>query len=240
LTEAGAARPRPSGGTDTNSLDSRSNRLTVVAVMTLRIPRFAFFFAVATLAFAAEDTPKPNMKEVLRARIAEDAKKSEAKKTAPAANAVKSGAGTPSDAGGHDATPGSKPMPAAKAEEKAAKETAPTVLPKVEVKKSRITELDQTLARQEQEIARERKNLKASEVDSALNDSKIAKPLAIFGGESTQFRQRVASERVELMEAEKDVIEAIARAKSKEEKQLLQKQLDELKAVRRELEKSLR
>ena len=39
---------------------------------------------------------------------------------------------------------------------------------------------------------------------------------------------------------EKDLIEAIAHAKSKAEKQELQKQLDELKAVRRDLEKSLR
>ena len=42
------------------------------------------------------------------------------------------------------------------------------------------------------------------------------------------------------MEAEKDLIEAIARAKTKDEKHALQKQLDELKAVRRELEKTLR
>jgi hypothetical protein len=42
------------------------------------------------------------------------------------------------------------------------------------------------------------------------------------------------------MEAEKDLIEAIAHAKTKAEKQELQKQLDELKAVRRELEKTLR
>jgi len=47
------------------------------------------------------------------------------------------------------------------------KET-PTVLPKVEVKKDRITVLDQKLAKQEQDIARERKNLKPTEVDTAL------------------------------------------------------------------------
>ena len=77
-------------------------------------------------------------------------------------------------------------------------------------------------------------------MDSALNDSKITRPLAIFGGDSAQFRQRVASERVQLMEAEKDVMEAIARAKTKPEKAELQKQLDELRTMRRELDKSLR
>lgn len=90
------------------------------------------------------------------------------------------------------------------------------------------------------DIARERKNLKVSEVDSALNDSRIARPLSIFGGDSAQFRQGVASERVELMEAEKDLIEAIAFAKTKEEKAGLQKQLNELKAMRRELDRSMR
>ena len=113
-------------------------------------------------------------------------------------------------------------------------------MPKVEVKRERITVLDVEIAKQEQDIARERKNLKPSEVDLALNDSKIAKPLALFGGDSAQFRKRVASERVELMEAEKDILEAMKRAKTKEEKQELQKQVDELRAVRRDLEKSLR
>jgi hypothetical protein len=184
---------------------------------------------------AAEEAPKTSMKDVLRARIAEDAKKTEAKKNSPpptAAAKEATPAATAPTATPPDAAPAKAPTPTAK--------ETPTVLPKVEVKKGRITELDQKLAQQELDIARERKNLKASEVDTALNDAKIAKPLAIFGGESTQFRQRVASERVELMEAEKDIMEAMARAKTKEEKQELQKQLNEFKAVRRELEKSLR
>jgi 5'-3' exonuclease len=135
-----------------------------------------------------------------------------------------------------------RPVPTATpepAKSKAAAEPA-AVLPKVEVKKGRITKLDQQLAQQDEEIAREKKNTKISDVDKALNDSKIAKPLAIFGGESSQFRQHVASERVSLMEDEKDLIEAIAHAKTKAEKAELQKQLDALRAERRELEKALR
>ena len=42
------------------------------------------------------------------------------------------------------------------------------------------------------------------------------------------------------MEAEKDLLEAIARAKTKPEKQELQKQLDEIRAMRRDLDKSMR
>ena len=180
-----------------------------------------------------EDAPKSNMKDLLKARIAEDAKKVDPKKAPSTPPPAKPATGTPATETAKEEPTTAKPAPSG------AKET-PTVLPKVEVKKGRITELDQKLAKQEQDIARERKNLKASEVDTALNDSKMAKPLAIFGGESSQFRQRVASERVELLEAEKEIIEAMARAKTKEEKKELQKQLDEIKAVRRDLEKSLR
>jgi hypothetical protein len=191
---------------------------------------------------SAEEAPKSHMKDVLKARIAEDAKKVEAKK-GPAAASPNAAAKKSSDAPDEEKTKAGETTakaPEATKPEQAASEPAPTILPRVEVKKSRITELDQKLAKQEQDIARERKNLKSSEVDTALNDAKIARPLSIFGGESAQFRQRVASERVELMEAEKDLIEGIAHAKTKAQKQELQKQLDELKAVRRELEKSLR
>jgi hypothetical protein len=174
---------------------------------------------------------------VLKARIAEDAKKAE-KNAAPKQAASTTGS---SPASPSAATPPASPpaTTAAPSRQKAPKEPA-TVLPKVEVKKSRITVLDQQLAKQEADIARERKNLKASEVDLALNDAKVAQPLAIFGGESAQFRQRVASERVQLMEAEKDIIEAIARARTKDERAELQKQLDEIRAFRRELDKTLR
>ena len=182
--------------------------------------------------------PKTNMKELLRARIAEDAKKKTTATPAPApAKSEKTEASAPAPA---PASPTTPPAPAAETSAKTAQPPPATVMPKIEVKKDRITVLDQKLAKQEQEIAREKKNTKSTEVDTALNDAKIARPLAIFGGDSAQFRKRVASERVELMEAEKDVIEAIARAKTKKEKEELQKQLDELRAMRRELDKSLR
>ncbi len=191
--------------------------------MKFRAAVSAVVLSSAVAAQAAEETPKSGAREALKARVAEDARKAEAKKTTAPAPAPAAAA--------KSETPPAVKAPAAE---------APTVLPKMEVKKGRITVLDQQLALQEQEIAREKKNLKSSELDNALNDAKIARPLAIFGGDSTQFRKGVASERVELMEAEKDIIEAIAHAKTKEEKAALQKQLDELKAMRRELDKSMR
>jgi hypothetical protein len=205
--------------------------------MNLRLLTLALAAAVAVSGLRAADEPESKLtpREALRARMAEEAKKKSATapKPAPAASAQPAAAPAPT-------SPPAKDQPdATPAATKPAKEAA-TMLPKVEVKKERITVLDVEIAKQEEAIARERKNLKPSEADLALNDSAIAKPMAIFGGESAQFRKRVASERVELMEAEKDILEAMKRARTKEEKAELQKQVDELRAVRRELEKTLR
>jgi predicted aminopeptidase len=114
----------------------------------------------------------------------------------------------------------------------------------VEVRKGKFSERDYRLAQelnqQEQAIERERRNLKTTETDRALNDAQVSRTLSIFGGNSAAFRQRVASERVELLEAEKDIIEQIAIAQQPEEKKALQRQLDELRAMRRQLDQSLR
>ena len=207
--------------------------------------------AATSRARAADEeiAPKTSMKEILRARIAEDSKKKNAPGT-PAASPKPEKAATtlnaPSTPSATTATPTDSTLPpvSATTNENSPKnnpaDITATLLPKVEVKKGRITVLDQQLAQQDEAIAREKKNLKASEVDLALNDSKIARPLAVFGGDSAQFRKRVASERIELMEAEKDLMTAIAQAKSKQEKEDLQKQLQALRTMRRELDKTLR
>ena len=196
----------------------------------------------SVLSSAEQAAPSPKAKEMLKARRAEEAKADPAKQpaappTTPTAQAIVNG---PPAAEANPLLTEAASSAATTASAKKQAEEPAAVLPPVEVRKGRITKLDQELAQQEQAIAREKKNTKISDVDKALNDSKIAKPLAIFGGESSQFRQRVASERVELMEDEKDLIEAIAHAKTKDEKAALQKQLDILRAQRRELDKALR
>jgi uncharacterized membrane protein YccC len=113
-------------------------------------------------------------------------------------------------------------------------------MPTVEVKKARITVLDVQLAQQQREIAREEKLTKPTELDKALNDSKVAKTLSILGGQSADDRAGVAQERVSLMKEESDLIEAIAHAKTKEERTELQKELEVLRSYRRDLEKSRR
>jgi hypothetical protein len=194
-------------------------------------------------ASAEDNTPSANARQMLKARLEQEAEHPSPKPAPPASNSAPSAnAATPAGEKSPILLAAPAPAdapPAAPTKLDPQKEPA-TVLPKLQVNKGRITKLDQELAKQDQEIAREKKNTKPTDLDKALNDSKIAKPLAMFGGESTQFRQQVASERVSLMEDEKDIIEAIAHAKTKDEKAQLQKQLDALRAERRELEKAMR
>lgn len=130
--------------------------------------------------------------------------------------------------------------PKAANDAKAPSEDATTVLPRVEVRKDRITELDRQVAKQNKEIARERQNTKPTALDETLNGPKTSKWLALFGGQSAEDRANIASERVAMMEDERDLIEAIAQAETKEEKEQLQRTLDSMRAMRRELEASLR
>lgn len=172
---------------------------------------------------------KSSLKETVKARMIEDAKK------APPASPAK----PTSDA----AKPAADPAPAM-----AAKADAPApagakgsnVLPQVEVRRDRITVLDVKIQEQEKAIALEKESAKATEVDRALNDAKVSKALSFLGGESAAYREQVARERVSLMESERDILEAMKSARTKEEKAELQKQLDELRAMRRDLEKAMR
>ncbi|MEI8089855.1 MAG: hypothetical protein WCG63_09715 [Opitutaceae bacterium] len=120
---------------------------------------------------------------------------------------------------------------------KSKNETA-DVLPKVEVRRGRVTEIEREVFEQEREIAREKQKTKSTDLDRALNEPN--KALKIFGGESTQQRETVAKERVSLMESERDILEAIAYAKTKEQKDELRKELEQIRSLRRDLESALR
>jgi hypothetical protein len=181
---------------------------------------------ISSAAAADEVENKPSMKEVIKARVAADAKKKAdaAASSAPASPAQpKPKATKPED----PAAPanGAAPAPA-------------TELPKVEVRKGKITDVDRQIYEQDQEIAREKEKVKSTETDRALNNSKVAGALSIFGGRSSEASESLAKERVRVMEAERDLLQEISRAKTKEEKLELKKQLNELRTLRRELEKS--
>ncbi len=119
-----------------------------------------------------------------------------------------------------------------------AKDDPTMLLPRIEVSKSRITELAIALHEKDVEIAREKKNIKPSALDASLNDPDVAHKLSILGGSSSEDRSRLAEERVSLLEAERDLIEQVFAARTDAERAELQKQLNELKTMRRELERS--
>jgi hypothetical protein len=187
---------------------------------------------------AEEPTPKSTAKDALRARMAEGARA-----MPPPAPKAATGQPKPAPTAPADNAAAPSPSPASAAATTPPGE-APAVLPQVEVRKGKFSERDYRLAQelnqQDQAIERERRNLKSTETDRALNDAQVSRTLSIFGGNSAAFRQKVASERVELLEAEKDLIEQIAIAQQPEEKKALQRQLDELRAMRRQLDQSLR
>lgn len=113
-------------------------------------------------------------------------------------------------------------------------------LPKVEVTRSRIRQIDVEIRRLEKAIKRERKQLTSSNLDKALNDPAVAKAAALFGGKSTIQRESVAAERVYLMEAERDLLEKQKVPMTKTELELVQKQVEQLRTRRRELDLTLR
>ena len=214
------------------------------AVLALLAP-LAASLALAQTTPEPTEPPRPSVRDALRARAAEDAKKAASPKTTAPAPSSRPSATTAKPTTTSAATPAATPesVEAASAKTEGEKSST-TVLPQVEVRKGKFSERDYKLAqdlhKQDQEIEREKRNLKVSETDAALNNAKVSSALSVFGGESASYRKRVAAERLELLEAEKDIIEQIAIAQKPEEKQLLQKQLDELREMRRQLDKSLR
>ncbi len=196
---------------------------------------------LATAGFSADEAPakKPARNEALRAKMVEDAKIQAAKPTTPAATKPNSSPAKAPGAPAEPAAPASatatptEPSPPTKASEEPA-----TVLPQIEVNRSKLHPLARELYEKEKEIAREKELTKPTELDKALNHPKISVPL--FGGQSTSSRASVASERTSLLQAEADLIEEIGRAKTKEQKAELRQQLDALKKIRRELEHTIR
>ncbi len=183
---------------------------------------------------APPTTDQQKLEAAIRERLAEHTLEKTAK-TTPTTHAAPAAAATTATAAGTagttaTATPTSGPT----------SDQATLLLPRVEVNKSRITEVMIKEHEKDLEIAREKKNTTPTALDSALNDSDVSHKLAILGGSSSDDRARVAQERVSLLEAEKDLLDEIARAPTKEEREDLQKQLNDLKTMRRELEREPR
>ena len=198
------------------------------------------FCVIGFAASAAEEAPKKQAtKEEIQARLAEHARRKSAPTPEPAPPKSAPPVTPAEKAAPAASTAATKAPPASPATPAPAQEPA-AVLPRVDVRKDRVTELDRQLEKQNQEIAREKKNTKPTPLDETLNGPKVSKIFGIFGGQSSDDRSNIAKERVSMMEEEREMLEAISQATSQEEKRELQKTLDSMKAMRRELERALR
>jgi len=193
----------------------------------------ALFAASLTLAGLAQDqdpADEAKKKEEIRALILADAQKKAAESAAAAAKPA--GKGAPDTPAAPSAAKPADSVPPATVQ------TPATMLPQVQVNKSRITDLDLEINEQDKAIAREKVNTKPTKLDESLNNPAVSKALAIFGGSSSEERSSLAQERVSIMEEEKELLEAMRLAKTKEERAELQRELDDLRATRRELEQA--
>jgi hypothetical protein len=180
----------------------------------------------------ADAAAKKKLEDAIRARLAEHARK---QATGSMLEDSPPPPGTPADPAAKPATPAA-PAPASTGAAKP-KEEPVTMMPKFEVKREKITELQILIQEKDKEIAREKKKLKSTDLDETLNNPQIANKLSILGGKSTEVTESLASQRVTLLEAERDTLEAMTQARTQAEKDELQKQLDELAVMRRDLDR---
>jgi hypothetical protein len=132
-------------------------------------------------------------------------------------------------------------QPAKPAEATAATEPTPAdkevlALPKVEVTSARIKQIDNELKKIDKQIAREKKNLKSTNLDKSLNSDKATKAAAIFGGNSASHMVAVAATRVNLLESERSLLERLKFPRTEEDKVLIEKELENLRTTRRNLD----
>ena len=191
-------------------------------------PSVLLLVCLASNAFAADE--RTDAKQDAPKAAAPDNAKDQAAKPAPPPAA---GTTTKSDKAGKSTD---QKASTAKDAAKASKEE-PTLLAPVEVKRNRLIEHDRQILDLQDDIEREKKRTKATETDQALNNEKVSSALSIFGGSSSKSREELAKERVSLMEAELNLLEMMDRVKTKAERDSLQTQANELRDMRRNLER---
>ncbi len=110
------------------------------------------------------------------------------------------------------------------------------VLPKLEVTAQRAKAIDKELKRVDKMIAREKKKIKSTDLDKTLNNEKLSRAAAIFGGNSAEHLSAVAATHVMLLEQERMVLEAMKRPATLDERKLMQAELEQLRLTRRNLD----
>ncbi len=127
-----------------------------------------------------------------------------------------------------------KAAPAAPAAKKAGEEVF--VMPKFEVRRDRVRWLDREIKRIDKMIARERAKVKSTDLDRALNNDKLVRAAAIFGGNTADHLSAVAATRVNILENEREILEAMKRPATLEEMAMFEEQIAQLRLLRRDLD----
>ncbi|HVZ64301.1 MAG TPA: hypothetical protein VG936_07000 [Lacunisphaera sp.] len=109
-------------------------------------------------------------------------------------------------------------------------------LPLIVVREERVKQLDKEIAKLEKLIVREKKKVKSTDLDRALNNSKLSSAAAIFGGNSSEHLSAVAASRVSLLEAERDVLEEMKHPGTAENLKYLEDERLQLQEIRRNLD----
>lgn len=115
-----------------------------------------------------------------------------------------------------------------------------TIIPEFRVNSQRISDLDIEIKKLNKQIKRYSKQIKRTDLDKTLNSGEQPKILNIFGGNTADQREAIAYERVSLMEAERDILEAMKYVQTHEKDKELTKQLNAIRSMRTNLEKDLR
>jgi hypothetical protein len=141
------------------------------------------------------------------------------------------------------AKPAEQPKPAEPAKAEPAKSDALTPedkevlkLPKIEVTSARVKAIDAELKKIDKQIAREKKNMKSTDLDKSINSDKASKAAAIFGGNSASHMEAVAATRVALLENEREMLERLKFPRTEEDRALIEKELENIRKTRRELD----
>ncbi|MFZ5494959.1 MAG: hypothetical protein ACOZE5_06430 [Verrucomicrobiota bacterium] len=129
-----------------------------------------------------------------------------------------------------------RPLPADEAAKPPPSKEPVMALPKLEVTARRAKEIDRELKRLDKMIAREKQKIKSTDLDKALNNGKLARAAAIFGGNSADHLSAVAASRVMLMEQERMVLEAMKRPATLAERKMMDAEIEQLRLTRRNLD----
>jgi hypothetical protein len=114
------------------------------------------------------------------------------------------------------------------------------VLPTIEVRQSRLHEIDVEIRKLDKLIAREEKKVKSNELDKTLNNTQVANAAALFGGNSAEHLSAVAASRVALLQTERDVLESMKRPATRESLAMMETELAQLRTTRRNLDDAAR